>query len=256
MILPLPLTALMNRSGAKKCCCRDHGKYVAFVTPSGALTRCPVCIEGEIRRDVSLDLKSIAEHNESMRLSVVLPPVFEDKTLDNYVVDQFNNIQLRVVSEANRFVHSFRARNGEVFGMVGVSGCGKTHIAAGIMSAIAKKGYTTKFITMNDMLRSVKSTYRNNSEITENDVIDMLSDPELLVLDDVGVKLESEADRTIMYDVINRRYENEKSLVFTSNLSAQEIALSLGDRVMTRLRSKGTFYSCSWQPWCERVRHG
>ena len=247
----------MNKSGTRVCFCRDHGRYDAFAIPSGSLTRCPSCIGVEIRRDVSLDLKSIADHNESKRLSAALPPLFEAKTLDNYVVDQSNRDQLLVVDGANRFVHSFRSGSGEVFGMIGVSGCGKTHIAAGIMSAIAQKGFTTKFIAMNNMLRSVKATYRNNSEITENDVIDILSEPELLVIDDVGVKLESETDRAIIYDVINRRYENKKSLVITSNLTAAEISLSLGDRVMTRLtRSNGVFYACSWQFRGDEVFHG
>lgn len=43
----------------------------------------------------------------------------------------------------------------------------------------------------------------------------------------------------LLFDVLNERYERRKPTLMLSNLTAQEVAAYLGERVMDRLREDG-----------------
>ena len=118
-------------------------------------------------------------------------------------------------------------------------GTGKTHLAVGIALELMRQGRAAMFCTVMRAVRTVKETWRRDSEQSEAEAIRALVFPDLLILDEVGVQFGSEAEKLILFDVLNERYERCKATILLSNLTATEVKDYLGERVMDRMREDG-----------------
>ncbi|VFR32492.1 DNA replication protein DnaC [plant metagenome] len=88
-------------------------------------------------------------------------------------------------------------------------------------------------------MRSIKDTYRRDSKENEADAIARLVEPDLLVLDEVGVQFGSETEKMYLFEIINGRYEALKPTIVISNLAKDALTEYLGERVVDRLREGG-----------------
>ena len=61
------------------------------------------------------------------------------------------------------------------------------------------------------------------------EIINKYSLVDWLVLDDLGIEKTSDWSFQTLYLIINQRYEKLKPVIFTSNLSLEELAGQLGD---------------------------
>ena len=121
----------------------------------------------------------------------------------------------------------------------GEVGSGKTVRAALMLLEILKQSFLNKqvqkfiFIPVPELLQNIKYSYDDN---TDKEVLERYSDVDILVLDDFGIDKPSDWVLGILYLIINRRYENMKLTIFTSNFSVEEIAERLGDdRITSRI---------------------
>jgi DNA replication protein DnaC len=125
----------------------------------------------------------------------------------------------------------------------GPNGTGKTVYAAQMMVANIKSNYdleTNIFISSVELLSKFRSSYAKNSSESEIEILDRYSKAKLLVLDDFGVEKSTEWAYQMLYLLINRRYENMLTTVFTSNLDLKELGEKLGDnRIPSRIQSMG-----------------
>lgn len=117
--------------------------------------------------------------------------------------------------------------------LTGNPGCGKTHLAVAMMQHTG----SGKFITIPDLLLKIRDTFNrtDTSSLTEKELIEQYCEVGFLVLDDLGAEKSTEYSITTLYLIINRRINDEKKTVITTNLSMQQISESLGDRVASRL---------------------
>jgi DNA replication protein DnaC len=131
--------------------------------------------------------------------------------------------------------------------LCGKVGSGKTMRAVFLMLADLRngfiRGYTVGarqalFISVPELLLKFKSTYSNpQSDITEEQLIKKYSDVSLLVLDDFGAERTTDWSFQMLYIIINRRYENLKKTIFTSNFTLDQLADKLGDdRLPSRIQ--------------------
>lgn len=60
----------------------------------------------------------------------------------------------------------------------------------------------------------------------------------LLVLDEIGVQKGSDAERRILFSVMDRRLTNKKPTILLTNLPPEALLALLGDRLMDRVSSK------------------
>lgn len=129
----------------------------------------------------------------------------------------------------------------------GRTGTGKTHLSCAIANNILKKGKTALFMSVIDAVRRVKETYSRNSLLTERQAIESFVEPSLLILDEVGIQFGSEAEKMIIFEIINKRYENIKPTILITNLEPEELKSYIGDRVVDRLRENGgVLFHLNW----------
>ncbi|EJF3060091.1 ATP-binding protein, partial [Escherichia coli] len=60
-----------------------------------------------------------------------------------------------------------------------------------------------------------------------------------LIIDEVGVQFGSDAEKLIMFEIINTRYEYMKPTILISNQSKDELSAFIGERVIDRMNDGG-----------------
>lgn len=154
-----------------------------------------------------------------------LPLLFKDKTFNNFVKSK-NALGFNA---ARSFVDSFPNSKGLLFS-AGV-GLGKTHLAAAIVNELNQKLYSTYFGNIVDIVSFVKSTYNKDSCLSEVEAINLMtSRVDLLVIDDLGKENNTEYTISLLYQIINKLYENKKAIIITTNYSASDLSKKLGER--------------------------
>ncbi|MCK5022563.1 MAG: ATP-binding protein [Candidatus Aenigmarchaeota archaeon] len=118
---------------------------------------------------------------------------------------------------------------------------GKTVWAAFMLLEAEKQAYlnatnhSIKFRKTSEILQGIKSLF-NNPEKSVEDYVEALSEADFLVLDDFGSERPTDWVLGLLYLLIDRRYENMKTTIFTSNHSLDEIAEKFGDdRITSRI---------------------
>ena len=113
-----------------------------------------------------------------------------------------------------------RAENCLIFGP---SGVGKTHVAAGLALATVERGKRAKFFaatTLVQQLQQAKLQLQLPATLKKLDRFD------LLVIDDLGYVKKSEAETSVLFELIAHRYER-KSLLVTANQPLQSVGCHL-----------------------------
>ena len=221
--------------------CKTHGDYRAILL-NGHASPCPECMTAKLLTERQEDAKRLSdERNQAIAAGLLkkaaIPPRFADRTLDSFVVS--NEGQGRALKTAMAYVEVFAECSGQSLILCGGVGAGKTHIAIGIAHELIRRQCVCVFTSVIGAIRSVKETYNRDSDLTEREAIANLIRPDLLILDEVGVQFGSDAEKLILFEIINGRYENRKSTIVISNLAIGALAEYLGERVVDRLREDG-----------------
>lgn len=238
--LPSRVKFKMNQ---EKRVCDVHGEYAAYQFKE-YWTNCPQCQtikdhEEQIARRAADD----SERKQRLwahRLGrAAIPERFSDRTLQSYVVTcEHSKAALATAQDyADRFEEVMKKGSCLIF--CGDVGTGKTHLAIGIANEILKRDYHPVFVSVIKAIRKIKETYSRDSDLTEDDAIKSFIEPDLLILDEVGVQFGSETEKLYLFEIINGRYEQMKPTLLISNLGTKELEGFIGSRVMDRLRESG-----------------
>ncbi len=123
----------------------------------------------------------------------------------------------------------FRSLQGWLL-LEGAYGCGKTHLAAAIANAAVHNGIPTLFITVPDLLDSLRFAY-GNPETTFEARFNEIKNADLLVMDDFGTQNATAWAQEKLFQIINYRYINQLPTVITTNLILDEIESRIRSRL-------------------------
>lgn len=227
----------------KKKVCEIHGEYVSYVWKLGE-SGCDKCLQiADKQRSIERRENDEKERQERIwkdRLGrAAIPERFASRTLDSYIPRCAKSARALEVSTAYASGFDDVAQQGTCLIFCGGVGTGKTHLAIGIANEIIKQGKQPVFVSVIKAIRTIKETYSREAKATEGEAIKSFIDPDLLILDEVGVQFGSETEKLYLFEIINGRYERMKPTLLISNLSVTELGAFIGDRVMDRLREGG-----------------
>lgn len=118
----------------------------------------------------------------------------------------------------------------------GPVGTGKTHIAYSIKKHWDEVSrYGALFWNTTELLTEIREDF-DRPNIEKSRVEERLMDFKgLLIFDDIGSEKPTEWVLEKFYLVVNKRYNDMRPIIFTSNLSIPQLAERLGDRIASRL---------------------
>lgn len=114
-----------------------------------------------------------------------------------------------------------------------MNGVGKSHIARSLALIACQKGYKTFYTTCSDLINDLNAGVY---EKTLGKRMRRYTNPDLLVIDEMGhdrLELQVIKEAHLLFKVIDQRYNNNKSLIFTTNVEEQDWAEFLGDPITT-----------------------
>ena len=110
-------------------------------------------------------------------------------------------------------------------------GSGKTHLAAAVANYAVSMGVPTLFLTVPDLLDSLRFAY-NDEDTTFEERFQEIRTAQLLVLDDFGTQNATAWAQEKLFQIVNYRYINKLSTVITTNLALDEIEVRIRSRLL------------------------
>jgi len=124
---------------------------------------------------------------------------------------------------------------------MGPAGVGKTHLAVSIVRGLVEKGFACIFWEFGELLKKIQDSYSPISKTSELKVLAPIYEADVLVLDELGATVPTDWVRDTMYQIINKRYNDNKLTVFTTNYEDKpgpNNQATLEERISARLRSR------------------
>lgn len=109
--------------------------------------------------------------------------------------------------------------------LVGPPGVGKSHLAQSIGQEAVKAGFVVLYRSVFDLVRELMMEPGRG---TEGRLLNKYLKPDLLIIDDMGLKILPPQSGEILLEIIMRRYEN-RSTMMTSNRPVEEWGKLLSD---------------------------
>jgi DNA replication protein DnaC len=182
---------------------------------------CP-CREGRINRV------------QSRKIGTGIPKRFRGVSFERKPICDMDPALLR---EMRKFVREIgeNLNHGRGLWFFGDVGTGKTSLAMLVSKAALEAGRSVAIYSVPRLLADIKDTYEDDSGRSYTDLFDRLCEVDLLHLDDLGAEKRTEWVLEQLYSIVNERWQNERSIVVTSNLGVDELREQIGQRTVSRL---------------------
>ena len=122
----------------------------------------------------------------------------------------------------------------------GKTGVGKTRLLCAIgrqLSTYKGPNPDWRLISIPKLLLQIRQCfgYDKLSDQSEMKLVELYSNIDILLLDDLGAEKVTEWSLQTLYIILNERYENEKTTIITSNYSLEKLKEFVGERIVSRI---------------------
>ncbi len=208
---------------------------------------CPICdgegwivvTDEEGREFVRLCECAGVERRRDLIEASAIPERYGHCNLENYS-GPLSPSQMRVLEVSKRYAASFPDVKGGLI-YTGGWGVGKTHLAVGVLKAVAASGHSILFADSRELIGEIRAAYTDGSPIVARRLVEQVLTAELLLLDDLGAYHLTSWVQDTFADIITRRFNGRLPILITTNYpdkASSRNAETLADRIGPRLRSR------------------
>lgn len=141
-----------------------------------------------------------------------------------------------VIRECKDFAQNFDTRSGMNLMLQGPVGTGKTMLTHCIARELLDRCHSVVILSsqgLADLLR--KRSFENSENDSASDTGSFLYESDLLIIDDLGMEKITEFYLANLFDLINRRLTDQKSVIITTNLSLENLRDMYSERIYSRI---------------------
>jgi len=178
----------------------NHAEFLELALQDELLVREERLIKRRIKAAAFRDLKTLEDFDFSFNPSIRKKQIYDMATC--------------------RFVH----QSGDVL-FLGPPGTGKSHLVQAIGYQAIKNGLTVRYRSIFDVVRDFMA---DEAFAGTDKVLDKYLKPDLLLIDDMGIKQLPKRSGEHFFEVIMRRYET-RSTIMTSNRPLEDWGKLIGD---------------------------
>lgn len=113
--------------------------------------------------------------------------------------------------------------------LLGPSGVGKSHLSQAIGHRACLAGYKVLYVSAQDMLKQLRASRGDDSHDRR---MLRFTTPDLLIIDDLGLRPLVNEEPIDLYDIVRLRYERGSTLI-TSNRAIEELPTIFGDPLLS-----------------------
>ena len=169
------------------------------------------------------------------RLEGRIPKLYRGVSFDRPPISDMARTAPDQIRSVRRYVQAIDANidGGRGLWIQGSVGTGKTTLAMLVSKAALDAGRSVAIYSLPRLLNLLRESMQADGGIL--DLLDRLSAVDLLHIDDLGAEHRTDWVLEQLYSIVNARYQDERSTLITSNLSRDELAEQLGERIVSRL---------------------
>jgi DNA replication protein DnaC len=145
-----------------------------------------------------------------------IPKRYANCSLHNFYNTQGNESLWRALGAATKLIGDYPDIEKGLL-LMGSVGVGKTHLAVAILRGLMEKGVPCLFYESGSLLKEIQDSYNHISKTSELRVLAPVYQAEVLVLDELGSTIPTDWVRDTLYQIINKRYNDNKLTIFTTN---------------------------------------
>ena len=166
-----------------------------------------------------------------------IPRRYHHCTLDSFS-SSTGGALVRAKHDVNEFTDAWSPgrKDGKGLLLIGPCGSGKTHLAVAVLLGIVdrKKPGKLLFSNFQDLIQEIQASFDSDEVPSKSELLRPLLEADLLVLDELGSQKPSMFVHDILYYVINTRYNDARTTIFTTNYS-DDLQERIGERLRSRL---------------------
>jgi len=204
-----------------------------------------------------LSSEAILRKNKAMKMQRILGrsgirELYMNCSFDNYQIE--HNGHKKVVKASKQYAEEFN-KNIASFIFSGKPGTGKNHLASAIGNYLILNGKSVLIVTVADLMSNMKDTFNGKSDVTEEKLLNNLSNVDLLMIDEIGMQIESRYEKVVINQIVDRRSSSKRSTGMLSNLDYRGLKILLGERVIDRMRIGNSLWlTFDWESYRKNIK--
>ena len=173
----------------------------------------------------------------------------KNKSSDKYVKESPYKHMKSVYDECKRFAANFGRSIGynavdssdsseelsKNLMFIGSTGLGKTHLSSATAYEVIKKGFDVFYDSAQSILYSFEKERFSRSGTFDSDIIERYMTCDLLIIDDLGTEYSGNMSVSSLYNLINMRLLEKKSMIISTNLTVSEMQMRYDARIVSRI---------------------
>jgi DNA replication protein DnaC len=220
--------------------CAEHGARAVTIRP-GMAWYCPQCLEAELKHEYAV--KWAEKRHSDLFTVATIPQKYRGQ---RFVATTPEQKHVRGTCKAFRD-HITQGPKWAALVLMGEFGTGKTLLACELAESLIEKfGLSVRYVTAQAMVSEIQAAYRTEGKSEETELM-RFAQFDVLVIDEIDAKRDSDNANLLLTEVINRRYNAEKPVVVITNQPFDGLAKFVGGRVHSRLHENAFVCSFDWQ---------
>lgn len=162
------------------------------------------------------------------------------QSFDNFDLSYYTGAERvkmeNALEKAKDFAACFGDEKARNLLFMGTTGLGKTHLSSAIAKAVIDRGYDVVYETANNIFGDFEyERFGRGYQYQGESRTAKYFDCELLIIDDLGTEVSNQFTVATLYNLLNSRLIEEKSMIISTNIGKEELFSRYADRITSRI---------------------